>query len=86
MAIGWLGLADDIVNNREGQYRVRLLKNHKNASGWNADCAYPGVEVLRDGTFVTTTYGHWVEGELQYVVSVRLKLKELDVKAKSLGK
>lgn len=80
--VAWVGKYEDIVNNREGQYRVRLMKNHKNASGWNADCAYPGVEVLRDGTFVTTTYGHWREGELPYVVSVRLRLKELDAKAK----
>ena len=43
-----------------------------------ADCAYPGVEVLPDGTFVVTTYGHWTEGEEPYVVSVRLKLEELD--------
>lgn len=80
--VGWVGRYEDIVNNREGQYRVRLMQNHTNASGWNADCAYPGVEVLRDGTFVTTTYGHWRAGELPYVVSVRLKLKELDAKAK----
>ncbi|MBS1226640.1 MAG: putative retaining sialidase, partial [Candidatus Aminicenantes bacterium] len=43
-----------------------------------ADCAYPGVEVLPDGTFVVTTYGRWTEGEEPYIVSVRLKLKELD--------
>ncbi len=47
-----------------------------NTSG--ADCAYPGVEMLPDGTVVTTTYGHWDEGEQPYVVSVRLRLKELD--------
>ncbi|MFN7929912.1 MAG: sialidase family protein [Blastocatellia bacterium] len=80
--VAWVGTYDDIVQGREGQYRVRLMQNHKNASGWNADCAYPGVEILRDGTFVTTTYGHWREGELPYVVSVRLTLKELDAKAR----
>jgi len=47
-----------------------------------ADCTYPGVELLPDDTIVTTTYGHWTEGELAYVVSVRLKLAELDAKAK----
>ena len=76
--VGWVGKYDDIVKGQEGQYRVRIMKNHKNASGWDSDCAYPGVEVLRDGTFVTTTYGHWVEGEKPFVVSVRFKLKELD--------
>ena len=46
------------MQGEEGQYRVRLMDNTK-----GADCAYPGVEVLPDGTFVTTTYGHWDEGE-----------------------
>jgi len=69
--------ADDIVAGREGQYRARLMVNHK-----GLDCAYPGVEVLPDGTFVVTTYGHWSEGEEPYVVSVRLKLTELDDLAK----
>jgi hypothetical protein len=44
----------------------------------DADTAYPGLELLPDGTFVTTTYGHWVEGEDPYIVSVRLRLEELD--------
>ena len=69
----WVGTYDDIVENREGQYRVRLMKNHK-----SGDCAYPGVEVLPDGTFVTTTYGHWQPGQAPYIASVRLKLQELD--------
>jgi len=38
----------------------------------------PGVAVLTDGTFVTTTYGHWTKGEPPYVVSVRFTLKEID--------
>ena len=80
--VAWVGKYEDIVNQREGQYRVRLMDNHKNKSGWDADCAYPGVEVLPDGTFVTTTYGHWVADEAPYIVSIRLKLKELDAKAK----
>jgi len=71
--VGWVGTFDDIMNGREGQYRVRLMKNHK-----GADCAYPGVEVLPDGTFVVTTYGHWTPNEPAYVVSARFKLDELD--------
>ena len=47
----------------------------------DGDCAYPGVEVLPDGTFVLTTYGHWTAGAEPYVVSVRLKLTELDALA-----
>ena len=49
------------------------MKNHK-----GLDCAYPGVEVLPNDTIVTTTYGHWTAGESPYIVSVRLKLAELD--------
>ncbi|MBM3757896.1 MAG: exo-alpha-sialidase [Acidobacteria bacterium] len=71
--VAWVGKYDDIVHGREGQYRVRLMKNHK-----GADCAYPGVELLPDGTIVTTTYGHWTEGEQPYIVSVRLKLQEIN--------
>jgi hypothetical protein len=75
--VGWVGTYDDIVQGREGQYRIRIMDNTK-----GADCCYPGVELLPDGTFVTTTYGHWTEGEQAYVVSVRFKLAELDAKLK----
>lgn len=71
--VAWVGTFDDIVRGREGQYRVRLMDNTK-----DADCAYPGVEVLPDGTFVLTTYGHWTAGEEPYIMSVRLELAELD--------
>jgi len=53
--------------------RVRLMDNY---NAW--DCAYPGLELLPDGTFVTTTYGHWVAGAEPYLVSMRLTLAELD--------
>ena len=71
--VAWVGTYSDIVNGREGQYRVRLMDNHK-----SADCAYPPVEILPDDTIVTTTYGHWTKGESPYIVCVRLNLSELD--------
>jgi hypothetical protein len=71
--VAWVGTYDDIVSGREGQYRVRLMDNKDE---W--DCAYPGLELLPDGTFVTTTYGHWEAGAEPYIVSVRLTLAELD--------
>jgi hypothetical protein len=49
------------------------------------DCAYPGVEVLPDGTILCTTYGHWERGEEPFVVAVRLKLDELDAMARTAG-
>ncbi|HYF37857.1 MAG TPA: sialidase family protein [Prosthecobacter sp.] len=73
--VGWVGTYDDIVKGTEGQYRIRIMDNTK-----GADCTYPGVELLPDGTFVTTTYGHWTEAEPAYVVCVRFKLEELDKK------
>jgi len=77
--VAWVGTYEDIVKGREGQYRVRLMDNTK-----GGDCAYPPVEVLPDDTIVTTTYGHWTKGEAPYIVSVRLKLFELDAMAKRL--
>jgi hypothetical protein len=71
--VGWVGTYEDIVNGRDGQYRVRLMDNHH-----NFDAAYPGVEILPDGTFVTTTYGHWIKNEPPYIVAVRFRLAELD--------
>lgn len=70
--VGWVGTYDDLVNGRDGQYRIRFKKNHHR---W--DCAYPGVEVLPDGTFVVTTYGHWTPNEAPYILSVRFTLKEI---------
>ena len=74
--VAWVGTYEDITQGREGQYRVRLMDNFNR---W--DCAYPGLELLPDGTFVTTTYGHWEKGAKPYIVSVRLKLSELDERA-----
>ncbi len=75
--VAWVGTYEDLLTGKPGQYRVRLMDNKK-----GTDCAYPGVERLPDGTIVTTTYGHWSEGEEPYIVSVRLRLDELDELAK----
>ena len=71
--VGWVGTWDDLVQGRPGEYFVRLKDNTK-----SYDTAYPGVEVLPDGTFVTTTYGHWVVGEEPFILSVRFTLDQLD--------
>ena len=75
--VAWVGTYEDIVKSAEGQYRVRLMDNTK-----GGDCAYPPVEILPDDTIVTTTYGHWTKGQSPYIVSVRLKLSELDAMSK----
>jgi hypothetical protein len=74
--VAWVGTYDDIVNLREGQYRVRLIN-----SPVKGDLGYPGVERLPDGTFVATTYAVLAPGEKHSVVSVRFKLSELDALA-----
>jgi acetyl esterase/lipase len=71
--VGWVGTWEDLVQGRDGQYFVRLKDNTK-----GYDTAYPGVEVLPDDSIVTTTYGHWDQGQPPYILSVRLKLDELD--------
>ena len=75
--VGWLGRYEDLRRGgREpwaGQARVRLMDNR-----YAADTAYPGLELLPDGTFVTTTYGHFTPGEEPWVASVRFTTAELD--------
>ncbi len=71
--VAWVGTYDDLVSGADGQYLVRLKDNLK-----GTDCAYPGVEVLPDDTFVITTYGHWDEDQSPYILSVRFRLNELD--------
>ncbi len=69
----WVGSFEDIARGTEGGYRVRLMKNYH---AW--DCAYSGLEALKDGTLVATTYGHWQQNEQPYIVCVRFKLEETD--------
>jgi len=77
--VAWVGTYEDIVAGREGQYRVRFLDNTK-----GADCAYPALDLLPDGTFIATTYGHWIKGEQPFIMSVRFTMDDLDKKAAAL--
>lgn len=69
----WIGTFADIKNGLPGQYRLRIMDN---TNAW--DSTYPGVEILPDGTVVSTTYGHWQEGSEPYIVSVHLDMEMLD--------
>lgn len=71
--VGWVGTYEDLVHGREGAFRIRFKKNHH-----KFDCAYPGLELLPDGTFVATTYGHWEPNEAPYILCVRFTIDELD--------
>jgi hypothetical protein len=71
--VAWVGTYNDLLIDTPGQYRIRIKDNKKD---W--DTTYPGVELLPDGTFISTTYGHWEKGEEPYILSVRFSLKETD--------
>jgi hypothetical protein len=73
--VGWVGTWNDLVTGAKGQYRIRFKDNYHS---W--DCCYPGVELLDDGTFVITTYGHWEKNKESYILSERFRLDELDKK------
>lgn len=72
--VAWVGTYHDVIEGREGQYRVKLLHSHK-----GRDCGYPGLELLSDGTIVATTYVKYLPGpEQNSVVSVRFRIDEMD--------
>lgn len=75
--VGWLGRYEDLRRGGRspwaGEARVRLMDNT-----YAADTAYPGLELLPDGTFVSTTYGHFTPGEEPWVASLRFNAGELD--------
>lgn len=76
--VAWVGTYDDIIAGREGHYRIKLLHNYA-----GADCGYPGLECLPDGTLVATTYIKYTPGpEKHSVVSVRFTLGEMDEKVR----
>lgn len=77
--VAWVGTWQDLYYGRQGQYRVRIKDNKHR---W--DTTYPGLEVLPDGTVVTTTYGHWDQGEQPYILCARFTPDELDAKAAAL--
>lgn len=72
----WVGAFEDVVEARAGSFRVRLGDNQ---DAW--DCGYSGVELLRDGALLCTSYGHWEKGAKPWVVSVRVQLAEFDVRS-----
>jgi hypothetical protein len=69
--VAWVGSYKQLLNG--GGIKVRIADN---THAW--DCAYPGVEVLPDGTVLAVTYGHWTAGEPPYILSVRIHPRELD--------
>ena len=81
--MGWVGTYDDLRNARPGDFRVHLL-HHRGVGGFGAcDTGYSGVEVLKDGTVVCTTYmRYWDDARRHSVVSTRFTLADLEVQQK----
>ncbi|MBI5821178.1 MAG: exo-alpha-sialidase [Verrucomicrobia bacterium] len=78
--IAWVGQYNDLVNGTEGSLRIRLMDNAPGITGavWSGcDCAYPGVEILPDGTIFSVTYGKWDSSAPNYIMAVRFKLNDL---------
>lgn len=70
--VAWVGTYSDLVEGREGEYRVKLLQSHQGS------VEYPALERLPDGTFVATTSLVYRPGENYSVVNTRFTLEELD--------
>ena len=69
--VAWVGTFDDIVNLREGQYRIKLAhtylpKQNEPSLVANADTGYCGNVVLSDGTVVTSSYGIFFTDEKEH--------------------
>jgi hypothetical protein len=80
----WVGRYEDIIEGREGEYRIKLLHNaarteEDQPGEGNADCGYSDLERLPDGTIVATTYIKYQPGpEKNSVVNTRFTLEETD--------
>lgn len=70
--VAWVGRYEDIIEAREGEYRVKLFHQHQGSFG------YQQVESLPDETMVITTYLRYRPEEKHSIVSTRFKLSELD--------
>lgn len=82
----WVGTYEDLAKGSEGQYRVILMEDYTPGVK-SGDCGYTGTAVLEDGTFVLTSYGHFDKENPNdcYIMTVRLRLCELDEKVKSIN-
>jgi len=69
--IAWVGTYDDLLNCREGQYRIKLLHTFKTTE-------YPGLSLMPDGTFVAVTSLKYREDENYSIVATHFDLKETD--------
>ena len=73
--VAWLGTYEDILHQKEGQCKIRLMKNY--AYNHNeGDCGYSGVSIMPDNKVIAVSYGHFTEGQSPYIVSVKMNLND----------
>ena len=86
--MAWVGTWDDLVRVRPGQYRIHLLFHNGLGHvfpGSDCDTGYSGVELLKDGTLVCTTYTrHFADDRQSSVALTRFKIEETDSLCKKL--
>lgn len=95
--VAWVGTYDDLKNNTEGQYRIKLAHIYapsQTESEYYAgtDTGYSGNVVLDDGTIVTSSYGKFdPENKINfgkdyrtYICSKRINLTDTDELVKCL--
>lgn len=73
--MAWVGRYEDIRKGGDaGDYRVKLLHSYA-----GADCGYPGLALLPDGSLLALTYiKYWDDARKQSIVSTRFTLEETD--------
>ena len=86
--VAWVGTYEDLMEQRDGQYRIEIAKDYSN-NAKSGDTGYAGIVVLEDGTFIMDSYGHWdeefsnnwtggVTTDLCYIKQAKFKLSEID--------
>jgi len=79
--VAWVGKYDDLLNQSEGQYRVRLLDNKIRRDYGDGDSEF---EIYPDGSFYAATYGKWEKDHSDFVMGTRFTLEEIDRKVTEL--
>ncbi|MDY5271576.1 glycoside hydrolase domain-containing protein [Tractidigestivibacter sp.] len=86
--VAWVGTYDELMNQEDGDYRIRLAEDWAN-NRYSGDTGYAGVATFDDGTFVMDSYGHWdkefsqswtggVTTDRCYIKQAKFKLGSLD--------
>lgn len=71
--VAWVGTYDDLLNGREGQYRIKLQHTYLNgqtgpALSANGDVGYCGNVLMANGKIMTSTYGRFEKDTTKTIV------------------